>query len=551
MSDSTTLKSNKHVFKLFNYGTPKDKKMTFSLGQTIILPVNNYQKEARVSLISKYQATGVLWLKVKSLDKDGEEIASDSIKINTKGWSKKNIFIPVLQAKALRINIQYNGNDNPGQAIWIDKVLIKIDGKDISQQSYYSKKKEDSIAVFNSLTNKYIIPLTSGNDSTMLNNIPGLNQKRIIGLGESTHGSSTIKTARYQFLKNLVLNADCKLVLLETPIDMVLTWDLYIQHKTPNGYQKELEADARCIFGDYVQLVDFLNWLRAYNEHAIRKVHVVGIDNPVGDTNLTLFEYHLALMGKDIGKPYLKMIVEKKYNELIAYSKSDLTLKKYLNSQELEFYFSFIKNEIVLRDASGKIFLNRDSNMAKRLTDGMNIYLEPEEKAAIHAHSAHLAYAYSEIESNEGIKAPLLGLYLRQKYADKYFSISFQIGQGKYIQDECSILGNTILDSLKNPPPYSFEYASLQTGLDYFYIPTKSLGDAIISYLHISRTSRYSNLYQFSPVKSRFDAFVFIRESKAIENIELSPWRYSNNRFDERRYKMRTISKEINIGNFL
>lgn len=542
--DSTTLKAGKPALKLSYTGSGNERKMCFSLFKTILLPVNDRQKKADISIISKADITGDFWIKVSSIDKNEKEIAFKTVKINNSEWGKRDVSIIISGAKAIRINIRYNGNNELKQNIWIDRVGIKIDEKDITKQSYFSNKKEDSIKVFKSLSQEHIIPLIMDNDSTLLTGITDFNNKKIIGIGESAHGSSTMKLANYQFLKNLILKANCKLVLLEYPTDMTLLWELYVQGKISTDYQNQIEADAKCLFNDYGQLLEFINWIRIYNEGSSTKVHIFGMDNPTA-SNLYFFEYNLALLGKDQGRLYLKMISEKKYEELIDYAKTDPVLKEKLGVQGLEFYLNFLKNEMISIKSEAEFRENRDLNMLKRTQRMMEIYLKPQEKLAIYAHSGHLEY--SEPYDDYSEKNATLGFHLRKIFANQYFSISFQIGYGKYTQDECFTKGKVFVDSLKNPPPYSFEYAGLRTGLDYFYFQSKYLGDGILSYADIARASREENLFKFSSLKKRFNAYVFIRESKEIKKIEEFPWLYTIDRFYEKRLTMKSILKELDF----
>lgn len=542
LMDSTTLYQNRRVFKLYYTPTvPNNKKMCFDLSKTILLPGGIQKKKCEVSIVSKDDIAYNLWFTVTGLDKEERETSSKSIRISSRLWKeKKNSLLPGYVA-ALRISIHYDGDSSANQNIWLGEIKIKVNGKEISNESYFSKNKKDSIEAIKGIVKGKMIPLAFGNDSTLLANITELHNKRIIGLGECSHGSNTVEVASYQFIKNLIVNYNCKLVLLEHPVDASLILDRYVQGKMPDSYQKQIEAEGKLSIGGYKNFVDFLNWLKAYNRRSVNKVHLFGIDNP-SDPQLYLFEYHLALLGKEGGKFYLKKTIERKYDNIIAFAQRDTMFQNRLGKQNFEFYLSILKNETYVIRNLVEWQKDRDINMSKRVNSLVNIFLRPGEKAAIYAHSGHLN-SVEQFDDNSKKVTPL-GLYLKNNYGNQYFSISFQIGEGTYTQDEVPH-GKTIVDSLMKPPPYSFEYAALATGSSYFYYNSKYLNDAILSYCNIERASRNENKFRFSCLKRRFDAYVFIKESTPIKEVELFPAFYAMDYFYLRRKEIQDIVREL------
>ena len=540
--DSTNLDQNRRAFKLYYKPTvPNNKKMSFDWSKTILLPGGIPKKKCEVSIVSKDDIAHNLWFTVTGLDREERETSSKSITISSRLWKAKKISLLPGYVAALRIGIHYDGDSSANQNIWLGEIKIKVNGKDITNESYFSKNKKDSIEAIKGIVKEKMIPLAFGNDSTLLANIKELRNKRIIGLGECSHGSNTIKVASYQFIKNMIVNYNCKLVLLEIPVDATLILDMYVQGKIPNSYQKQIEADRKLSIGGYKNLVDFLNWLKAYNERSVTKVHLFGIDNP-SDPQLYLFEYHLALLGKEGGKFYLRKTVERKYGDIIAFAQRDTMFQNRLGKQSFEFYLSILKNETAVMSNLVEWEKDRDINMSKRVNSLVNIFLKPGEKAAIYAHSGHLN-SVEQFDDNLKKVTPL-GFYLKNNYGNQYFSISFQIGEGTYTQDK-SPHGQTMVDTLIKPPPYSFEYAGLATGSSYFYYRSKYLNDAILSYCSIARASRNENKFRFSCLKRRFDAYVFIKESTPIKEVELFPAFYAMDYFYLRRKEMQDIAREL------
>lgn len=514
--------------------------MRFNLSKTVILPKNTPQGRCEISVISKDDVNHDFWFMVTGLDENGQVTDSGSIKINSRRWKENSVKIKLGNTKAIRVNMSYEGDSTSRQQVWIDQILIKAGSRNITQSNYFSDNPNDSLKIKKSLNKKYLVPLTTENDSTMLSGIKTLRDKKIIGIGECTHGSNTIKKAEYQFIENLITNHLCKLVLLELSIDKTLCWNLYIQGKIPPNYSKVIQDDLRNNFIDHELFMHFLDWLKNYNMHSVSKVYISGVDNPNPEVkNLYLFNFYLALLGKEKGAYYLKKTADQNYTELTEHSLLDTALQNRLGKKNFECYLSVLRNEMPSHKKASPFFGDRDISMLKRVNNLINIFVTPSEKAAIMEHSGHL----QNMERSVGDTT--LGFHLRKYYKDKYFSISFQVATGTYTQDECTPGAKTIVDTLKPPPLYSFEYAALATGISYFYYPAKYLGNGFLTYCSIPRGARYDDLYKFSPPKKQFDAYVFIKESKPIEKIEPSLLIYGINYFYTKRMEMDSVLNDL------
>lgn len=537
-----TEQGNKPVLSISYYKVGWGDNTQFILSKTIIIPKNQRGK-IEVTLTSKTVVTNPLQLMMKGLDKEGNEIASDSIAFYNKTWKKNTVSFMLGNSKAVRITLQYIGNGQRDQNILLQGIRIKIGGKDISKEDYFSKNKDDSLLISKSLDKSRIIQLNTSNDSTLLGNITGLDNKKIFGLGECTHGSLSIKASRYQFVKNLIVNQRCRLIVLEAPIDIVMLWDLYAQDKIDDSYKKDIENNLKGSFEDHKMSIDFIEWLRAYNSRSTLKVHLTGMDN-LAMPQIYLFDYHLALLGKEKGMSYLKKIRDEKYEELATYAESDTLIKKLLDKQEFNFYISFLKTKLIYDEKMlAESSINRDLNMSDRVINAIKIYTEETETAAILAHSMHLGK--TKHDNFAPLQNTALGFYLSEKYGSQFFSLSFQIGEGTYTQDECKFIGANMPLNLPVPPKQSFEYAGLRTRLEYFYYPAGYLGDDILSSCKILRAARYQDLYKFSNLKKEFDAYVFIRESKAIESIEQNPAFYASDFLGKKYRTMRDFFKNL------
>lgn len=68
--------------------------------------------------------------------------------------------------------------------------------------------------------------------------------KKIIGLGESIHGSRSIIQKKKEITEKLCEDKNIKLICFEAGIDMVMNWDLYIQGILPESYRQKIEDEV-------------------------------------------------------------------------------------------------------------------------------------------------------------------------------------------------------------------------------------------------------------------------------------------------------------------
>lgn len=508
--------------------------MEFCLFKTIILPQIENRK-LDVALTSKNQTASELLFSVFGVDHNENITFNDTIKIkkSTK-WATKTISSISKDTKAIYIKIKFNGTSNPSQIVWLKNIKIKIDGKDVNGI------KNDIIKADKQLNKNYIFPLSHDEKFDLTDKLPEIKRKKIIGLGENTHGSKTINLARFQFLKNLIERNNCKIVLLEIPFDFASQMDLYVQGKIPENSENLLGYLK--LVNDYEQKMDFLKWLRTYNLGVKRKVHIYGIDNAGSEEkSIPLMDYHLELLGTEKGKFYLKNLYEGKIKDVIEFAKKDSIIQQLLGKENFQYYIYLLSDKF--NKKVNEMFLNRDSLMFKRVNSLNTQFTTENEKIAILAHSVHIQKIKGFGKEGE---YSTLGSFLSEKYDSSFVAIDFCFGSGSFTQDSCSspvLITNETLNTL---PENSFEYAALKTGYDYFYFPSKYLNDRIITTSMITRGSQNQNHFKFVFLKGRFDGYVFLNKSESFDNLKKSPFIYSIGFWDAKIYKFRNIINEYN-----
>jgi len=105
-----------------------------------------------------------------------------------------------------------------------------------------------------------------------------LSQARLIGLGESTHGTHEFNQFRAKLFRYLVLHQGFTHFLLEDMAFAAAPLEDYVQGRGPDA-PKETMTDLMWPWCTE-DMVDFIRWARAYNttRDDARKVHIIGID---------------------------------------------------------------------------------------------------------------------------------------------------------------------------------------------------------------------------------------------------------------------------------
>ena len=169
------------------------------LFQKIVLPQPG--NELEVSLYSKSDQLNSAWFKIIAFDKNMIKIAVDSISLaNNNQWQK---FISCIKDTddiyAISIEVRAKESFSTKKKLvtfWIDDMSIEIEGNALSKMianQFVFKKKEIS-----EINNNY--PLNPDLEIP-LKQITTINNKKIVGFGETVHGSKEINQAIFNNIK--------------------------------------------------------------------------------------------------------------------------------------------------------------------------------------------------------------------------------------------------------------------------------------------------------------------------------------------------------------
>ena len=500
--------------------------MRFYMKKSIDISMVNAER-VEICLIAKNESdSAVTFTMLGKNEEENPTFNTSALLENTSGWDTLYISASSKTTKTINIYIEFKGSKNPEQVISLKEIEIKMDGKPVDKWLNKNNTKANETATLNPY---YIVDLTKNPDLEKLNDMVDLNHKKIIGLGENTHGSKSISIARFEMLKTLIKFYNCKLILAEKHFDLGMLVDLYVQGiiTDENGI---IDGYLR-LNNDYEPKKEFLVWLRKYNSTNKDKVHFLDVDKSgTGELNLALVDYHIELLGKDKAKPYLKLIENMNFTGLSDLADSDSLIQNFNDVKNFNYYKKALSTGFSKEMADR--FAARDSFMFQWVLFLDSLFTQPDEKIAILAHSGHLQKTKNE---DKTVYFDVLGSLLNEKYKSGYWSVNFCFGSGTFSQDSCHTFTPVVIDSLKTIPFNSFENAALKTGNDYFYYPSAYLDSRLTSTAYITRGGRGKNQFGFSTLKNKFDGYIFIRKSEHFDKLEKWPFYYSLNFFDQKR----------------
>jgi erythromycin esterase-like protein len=517
-----TTKQDSMLYRIYNFGLRGMDKAPFRFNyrQDIVLPDFDNKNKVQLALNSKCHSIKNIYLKITCFDNNEKIVLIDSVDINKDKWGEDTLSFILKNTRMMSIEI-ISDNDYTldEQIFWTDKLKIKIGETD------FNNYVENQTEITADNHNRHIYPLSFNNENSY-SGIKEFKNKKIIGIGESMHGNEDIKLAAFHFIKSLILNNSCKVILFEGYMDGCLKWDLYTQGITPENTIEEIIAAIKTTgmaSGDPYR--DFFTWLRKYNSSRSDKVRIFGI-NGTDVAYRFIIDYLYTLQKSGININALSEILQnskdfaKDFDKIDVIIQSDQTIKQSIGDKDYE-YLMYVINEIrsIKLFALDQIMVTskiRDKKMCDVLDKIISLYLDNKDMAAVFTHSLHLDKQRPDTKYRKS-----LGTYIHEKYKNQYFCVSLQTGIGSYTRDADHWFSSTfITDTLEYPENKSFEKFCMNAEPDYFYFPASALPSNIYTLRLISRGEKKERRqFKFLDLKNRFDAYVFLRHSTHLQDM--------------------------------
>lgn len=481
-----------------------------------------------------------------------KNLATDSLKGSVK-WQRYVVSDSIeedIDQDKIFAGIQLNGK---GQ-VWVDNVQLFINGKAVGDTGFNPELPTEQDLAF---IKKHSTPFEHINPYASLNDLAFLSEKikdaEIVGLGESTHGTSEIFTMKHRLFRFLVERHGFTTFLLEGHVGASYRINEYIH--TGKGDPVELVKNIGFWTWSTEELLELVKWMKKYNEgvSSQKKLSFIGVDiqgvmeeiNVLDSLSRSMPELHKELMttyqpirsvGEKLSKgdyfegfrDSLKMLAPKAQDALKKIETSQDLISKNTSSsnyhwllfmgKSVDNYLSFY-NVMMNRKIEDPFFLSRDSLMAtniKYIRKYLNIG-----KAAYWAHNAHIANAHFDLLGN------MVGWYLKKEYGDNYKTIGFSFEKGTY-QAIDGRRGKLTADNYAYPPfPGCFEYLLSQQDEPALFF---DLEQSVIEQPEFYRKQLFKqrhmgsmvidNQFAEEPIHKHYDFFIFFGETKAARAIK-------------------------------
>jgi len=380
-----------------------------------------------------------LWMRINGFNGFLAFENMDRYKIKgTHDWKEYTITLPYpTGAESIYIGGLLNGKG----IAWFDDFVITIDGKDIQTLEETPKifLKNNNPNEINSAIHNSSTPIDLSTNESLSSSLDELitkvGNKKIVSIGESTHGTSEFYRLREIITKRLIQEKGFNTVVLENPYDDIELLNKELLSSPLDSLSK------KHLFSIYQtkEMRSFLQWYK--DNRSNYNIKFKGCD----DSNWVFYK----LLSENV-----KIDKDEKLSKLLQKLKSNIVKKPVSNFKEelkinLDIYATILEIENHLESTNnlspnlkeilfngkttyindvnrknGKQFQSRDEIMADRIS-----YLAQnnDNKIIVWAHNAHIS---NEVISDNEIG--IMGRDLKKEFKNDYHSIGLTTLKGSY-----------------------------------------------------------------------------------------------------------------------
>ncbi|ONI69114.1 erythromycin esterase [Kribbella sp. ALI-6-A] len=264
---------------------------------------------------------------------------------------------------------------------------------------------------------------------------------RLVGLGESTHGTREFFQLKHRLLEFLVTELGFRTLLMEASESAAIAVDAYVRGGP--GDAPTVVSDLGFWVWRTEEVVAMVQWMRKYNagRPADEQVGFVGIDpqkcsaalavvrgylEQNAPERLELFDGGIAAE-VDAGpgaKPDPKRLLVRETEALVGFLDKHSAPDEVLAAgEQLVRAADVVCSSKEHKDAGATTFAVRDRAMA----DAVSAFLHGNDlKAVLWAHNGHLA------ASRQSPELRPMGQYLRERYGSAYYAVALLCGSGAF-----------------------------------------------------------------------------------------------------------------------
>ena len=361
-----------------------------------------------------------------------------------------------------------------------------------------------------SVQNPKFIALSSVNPSEKnFDDLAQLNtyfkNRKIIGIGEATHGTREFTLMRHRVFEYLVKKNKYNTIILEADFGACQGINRYINGHEKSG--KKALNEIKLWPWRTKEMLSFIEWVKQYNSINEKKIEFIGCDMQLIVTDIKELENRVEnITIKDSLEFFLKnrKSIFKNKESLTALTKKTIDETKDYKTKLIA--KSILQNlKIPVKSEIYNIANYRDSCMAKNITD--YIKYRPNTKAIFIAHNTHISQEFSPI--NSVTNRITTGWYLKQAFGNKYLSIAEEFYSGSFNATKKNKMRIFNLNKSKKGTLGSY-FSKFNS--KYLFSVQQWIPQEIVKMNNIG--SGYGNgVNRYAPKSKFFDAFIFIRET--------------------------------------
>ncbi len=371
-----------------------------------------------------------------------------------------------------------------------------------------------------------------------------LKDKKIVGMGEATHGTSEFFKMKHRFFEFLVEEMGYRVFAMECNggagqviNDYILKGDSNMEDSLPALYRTE-------------EVKNMIKWMKEYNDDPSHKekIKFYGFDMQGIVDTLPKLSYYLGRLDKElqtkveedtlntIYRNDIKALTNEQLDSIllnINKVKKDMenSKEKYLNNNlQNEYELAIWNLNLVSQCAEYNRELNKSVNFMIQSVSAMNIrdkymaanvkWIQEHEgklgndKVMLWAHNVHVSYMDDFYK--------YMGKNLKEVYEDEYYSIGFEFSRGSFNTSGMSTGTLTRIDIDNNGPEYlAYKFDKTQIPISFLDFNSASENKEVSEVLSKNQAFNFGTLYydesieksfQYIP-KNLFDGLIYIKET--------------------------------------
>ncbi|MDP9956141.1 erythromycin esterase [Epilithonimonas hungarica] len=345
-----------------------------------------------------------------------------------------------------------------------------------------------------------------------------MSQSKIVGLGESTHGSSEIYKMKDRISRYLISNSLFNIFSLEANMPESFLLNSYLL-ENKNDPKKILEGMYFWIWQTQ-ETLNFIEWLKQYNKIHSPKVTFDGFDMQYASGALHQIKnvYNQYQIPSNEIEDLEKILTEENRGVRSYTNRSQNLIREILSkikNRDLPFKSPEEKERFMqnIRIIEQKIQISnmiiRDQFMAENVSWIMKNNLNP--KLIVSAHNYHISK----------LNKQRMGFYINEKFKNDYVNFGFAFYKGSFTGSLNRQLKTIIAQTA---PSGTLEYYLSSFNIPIFILDLKSISEEsnplarwILKDIRMRKTGSgtENNEFQLTNVVQSFDYLIFINESSS------------------------------------